>query len=106
MVADFESVAAQNFTGGIEVEKIPAWVEQMATSRDFQPTVRIGKSGLTEQIEHELKDQLSTKKVVKVKINKGLFEKKDLSSVWSHLATVTDAVIVLARGNVAVFYKK
>jgi len=106
VVADFELVAAQNFTGGIEVEKIPAWVEQMATSRDFQPTVRVGKSGLTEQIEHELKDQLSTKKVVKVKINKGLFEKKDLSNVWTHLANVAEAVIVLARGNVAVFYKK
>jgi RNA-binding protein YhbY len=95
-----------NITGGVNMEKIPLWVEQLATSRDFHPTVRIGKSGLTEHIENELKDQLASKNVVKVKINKGLFEKKDIANLWNHLATVAGAMLVLARGNVAVFYKK
>jgi len=87
------------------VSNVPEWVLQQAKSRDFQPTVRIGKSGLSEMVENELREQLRTKKIVKVKVNKGLFDKSQLKEVWVHLASVSDSVMVLSRGNVCVFYK-
>lgn len=87
------------------MSKVPDWVLQQAKSRDFHPTVRIGKSGLSETVEKELRDQLKTKKIVKVKVNKGLFDKSQLKDVWAHLASVSDSVVVLSRGNVGVFYK-
>ena len=77
----------------------------MATSRDFKPTIRIGKSGITPQVEQELSDQLKTKNLVKVKVNKGLFERKQLSDVWEHLKKTSSSNLILQRGNVAVFYK-
>jgi len=88
------------------VSNVPDWVLQQAKSRDFQPTVRIGKSGLSGMVEKELQDQLMTKKIVKVKVNKGLFDKSQLKDVWAHLAGASDSVVVLSRGNVCVFYKK
>jgi RNA-binding protein YhbY len=96
----------QSIIGGKRVSNVPDWVLQQAKSRDFQPTVRIGKSGLSGMVEKELQDQLMTKKIVKVKVNKGLFDKSQLKDVWAHLAGASDSVVVLSRGNVCVFYKK
>jgi len=105
VVINAELAEAQRVTGGRKLSKLPDWVLQKAKSRDFQPTVRIGKSGLSEMVEKELQDQLKTKKIVKVKVNKGLFDKSQLIEVWTHLANVSDSVLVLSRGNVCVFYK-
>lgn len=100
-----EQAEVQRVTGERRMSKVPDWVLQQAKSRDFQPTVRIGKSGLSEMVEKELQDQLKTKKIVKAKVNKGLFDKSQLNEVWTHLANVSDSVVVLSRGNVCVFYK-
>ena len=60
---------------------IPKSIQTLATSRDFQPSVRIGKSGLTDLLVEEINSQLSKNSIVKIKINKGLFEKKDIKAV-------------------------
>ena len=74
--------------------------------RDFQPSVRIGKTGVTENIIEEIRGQLVKRKLVKIKINKGIYERNDRALVWSHLAEETSSVLVLARGNVGVLWSK
>ena len=84
---------------------IPKSIQTLATSRDFQPSVRIGKSGLTDLLVDEINSQLDKNSIVKIKINKGLFEKKDIKAVWQFLSEETNSTIVLARGNVGVLWR-
>ena len=93
-------------TGGLKVAEIPQKIKKSALSRDLKPTIRVGKSGLTNNLISEIKDQLSNKELVKVKINRGLFDKSDLGDVWAHLASTTESVLVSARGNVGVLWKQ
>tara|TARA_B100000212_G_scaffold334332_1_gene304859 strand:- start:637 stop:936 length:300 start_codon:yes stop_codon:yes gene_type:complete len=99
-------LAEVKVTGGLEVPEIPQKIKKSALSRDLKPTIRVGKSGLTNNLISEIKDQLSNKELVKVKINRGLFDKRDLGDVWAHLANTTESVLVSARGNVGVLWKQ
>lgn len=84
---------------------IPASILREAQSRGFQPSIRIGKSGITENLIEEINGQLTKRTLVKIKINRGLFERKDIDSVWQHLATETHSTLVLSRGNVGVLWR-
>lgn len=83
---------------------IPSSIKRQAMDRDFQPSVRIGKTGVTENIIDEIISQLKKRKLVKIKINKGIYEREDRALVWQHLAESTSSVLVLARGNVGVLW--
>ncbi len=74
--------------------------------RDFQPSVRIGKTGITPNIVEEIRVQLKKRKLVKIKINKGIYERDSRTQVWDYLADETSSVIVLARGNVGVLWSQ
>jgi RNA-binding protein len=87
------------------VKKIPQSIRKIANSREFQPTVRIGKSGITENVIEEIDAQLANKDIVKIKINRGLFERSQVDDVWKHLADETNSSIVSARGNVCVLWR-
>ena len=86
-------------------KKIPQSIKKIANSRDFQPSVRIGKSGITENLIEEIDAQLSKKDIVKIKINRGLFERSKIDDIWRHLSDETDSSIVSARGNVCVLWR-
>jgi RNA-binding protein len=86
-------------------KKVPQSIRKIATSRDFQPSVRIGKSGITENLIEEIDAQLATKDIVKIKINRGLFERAQIDDVWKHLADETNSTIVSAKGNVCVLWR-
>ena len=87
------------------LKKIPQSIKKIANSRDFQPSVRIGKSGITENLIEEIDAQLSKKDIVKIKINRGLFERSKIDDIWRHLSEETDSSIVSARGNVCVLWR-
>jgi RNA-binding protein YhbY len=74
--------------------------------REFQPSVRIGKTGITGNIVDEIRTQLVKRKLVKIKINKGIYDRENRSEVWEYLAQETSSVVVLARGNVGVLWSK
>ena len=74
--------------------------------REFQPSVRIGKTGITGNIVDEIRTQLAKRKLVKIKINKGIYDRENRSEVWEYLAQETSSVVVLARGNVGVLWSK
>tara|TARA_B100001564_G_scaffold265820_1_gene227339 strand:- start:23 stop:289 length:267 start_codon:yes stop_codon:yes gene_type:complete len=86
-------------------KKIPQSIKKIANSRDFQPSVRIGKSGITETLIEEIDAQLSKKDIVKIKINRGLFQKDQIKQVWEHLSSETNSNIVTSRGNVCVLWR-
>ena len=87
------------------MKNIPNNIKKLALSRELKPTIRIGKSGLTDNLVSELMTQLDSKNLVKIKINRGLFEKNDLQQLWQHLADSTNSAIVSIRGNVGVLWK-
>ena len=94
-----------SLTGGLVMREIPSRVRKEALSREMQPTVRIGKSGITDSLYEEIKGQLSTRSLVKIKINRGLFERDGIKEVWADLAEKTSSVVVISRGNVAVLWR-
>jgi len=83
---------------------VPQSIKLQAMDRDFQPSVRIGKTGVTDNIIDEIIGQLNKRKLVKIKINKGIYEREDRALVWQHLAETTSSTLVLARGNVGVLW--
>ena len=85
---------------------IPSNIKRQAMDRDFQPSVRIGKTGITDNLVEEIIGQLRKRKIVKIKINKGIYERDDKILVWEHLAKETSSILVLARGNVGVLWSK
>ena len=84
---------------------IPRRILNEAKSRDFKASVRVGKAGLSETVVEEIRQQLRTRELVKVKVNKGLFEREQKSEVWNYLAEQTDSVLVLQRGNIGVLWR-
>lgn len=86
--------------------KVPDSIMRQAKDTSLPVTIRIGKSGLTDAVIVELNGQLSSRSLVKAKVNRGLFEREDLKKVWSHLAEQTSSHLIFARGNVAVFWNK
>lgn len=84
---------------------IPSDINKLASSRNFDVSVRIGKSGITPALIDEVNSQFKNKKLVKIKANKGLFKKSDINDVWKYISSETGSVVVLARGNVAVLWK-
>ena len=85
---------------------VPNHIKRMANDRDLVVSVRIGRNGLTNAIVEELIDQLNTRKLVKIKANKGIAEDStDRTNLFSELAQRSDSNLVFHRGNVAVFWK-
>lgn len=84
---------------------IPSHIMQEAKSRDFRPSVRIGKSGLSETVMDEIRQQLRSRSLVKIKVNKGLFEREQRSEVWAQIAEQSNSTLVLQRGNIGVLWR-
>ena len=85
---------------------VPNQIKRMANDRDLVVSVRIGRNGLTNAIVGELIDQLNTRKLVKIKANKGIVEDSmDRTNLFSELARRTESTLVFHRGNVAVYWK-
>ena len=93
-----------NIIGGSDV-KVPDSILRQAKDVSLPVTVRIAKARVTEALNVELDGLVSSRSLVKAKVNRGLFERNDLKKVWSHLAQETTSQVIFARGNVAVFWK-
>ena len=86
---------------------IPERIRRLASDKGLQVTVRVGKSGLTESIGQELEAQLTRNEVVKAKLNRGLAQDSAArEKLWRQLEESASAKLVLARGNVAVFWRR
>ncbi|MBT61385.1 MAG: RNA-binding protein [Euryarchaeota archaeon] len=84
---------------------VPDSIRREAMSRDLPVTIRIGKSGVTENLVEEISVQLRKKSVVKIKVNRGIFDRDGVKQLWEYLSDASDSVLVFARGNVAVLWR-
>ena len=91
--------------GELKLRTVPNHILRQAKSRDFRASVRVGKAGLTETLLEEIRQQLQSRALVKIKVNKGLFEREQRSEVWAYLAESTGAELVLQRGNIGVLWR-
>ena len=87
------------------MSKPPKSILQMAQSKELQPTVRIGKQGLTDSVIEELRSQFNQRDLIKIKVNRGLFARQEMENLWDYLSKNTHSTLVYARGNVGVLWK-
>ena len=73
-------------------------------AHDLEPTVYIGKAGLTENIKKELEIGFETRELVKVKIQEGCL--LDAKEVANQLADEMDAEFVQAIGRKFTLYRE
>ena len=98
-------MCAKILEGWNKLSEIPKRVIKLAASNELPVTLRIGKEGLGENIVSELNSQLDSNKIVKIKLNKNIYDRTTKNECWSKLANLTNSKIVMKKGNVAVFYK-
>ena len=88
------------------MSSVPNHIMRQAKSRDFRASVRVGKSGLSETVREEIRHQLNSRNLVKITVNKGLFEREQRREVWTFLSEKTGSEVVLQRGNIGVLWRR
>lgn len=102
----------EGFTGipeAIEISeiKVPRAVMEAAKSRDLQTTIRVGKGGLSESVVNEVREQLDSKPLVKIKLNRGVAgEKCARLGIIAEIEEKTNSHAIFVRGNVAVLWRR
>tara|TARA_B100000902_G_scaffold391781_1_gene443024 strand:+ start:1134 stop:1388 length:255 start_codon:yes stop_codon:yes gene_type:complete len=74
--------------------------------QESKVTIRIGHNSEIEKIVFEIMDQMNSKKIIKIKANKGVLDSSSRKLFWNELAELTDTHLVSKIGNVAVLMKK
>ncbi len=75
--------------------------------KDENPTIWIGKEGLTPQLTSEVEKQLQKNKMVKIRIlPAALTENNTAQSIASTCAEQTKAALVEVRGHVFILFRK
>ncbi len=75
--------------------------------KDENPTIWVGKEGLTPQCTSEIEKQLQQNKMVKVRIlPAALKELNTAESIAAKAAKDTEAALVEVRGHVFILYRK
>lgn len=72
----------------------------------LEPSVWIGKNGLSEQQIREINEQLKKKKVIKIKFLKSALKKADKKTLAAELLEKTGARLVRKTGFVVVLRRK
>ena len=85
--------------------EIPSSIKKRALDNSLEITIRVGKQGINESLIIELKQQLSKRKLVKMKINQGIASNSDERKLlFETVSSHSESFLVLQRGNTAVFW--
>ena len=74
-------------------------------ARSLNPIIRIGKSGITDNIISEIKKQLKLRHLIKVKFLKSFVDSSDKHEAVEKIVTDTTAKLIERKGNTLVIYK-
>jgi putative YhbY family RNA-binding protein len=75
--------------------------------KDENPTIWIGKDGLTSQLTSEVEKQLQKNKMVKIRVlPAALTENNTAQSIAAKTAEQTNAALVEVRGHVFILFRK
>ena len=87
--------------------KVPKATMEAAKSRNLQTTIRVGKGGLSDSVVNEVNDQLGSRPLVKIKLNRGVAgEKRGRLSIIAEIEEKTNSHAIFVRGNVAVLWRR
>jgi RNA-binding protein len=78
--------------------------EIMRRAKDISPTLHVGKDGLKDSVFEELKLQIKTHRIVKVKVLPN--SESETADIAGSLAEAADVVIVDVRGGVLILTDK
>ena len=70
------------------------------------PTIWIGKSGVSQEMLKEIEKQLEKKEMVKIRILKSAIEGEEVKQIASKTAQQTSASLVEVRGHTFMLYKR
>jgi RNA-binding protein len=79
--------------------------ERKSEATSIEPTLHVGKSGI-EVVVEELKTQLKSRNMVKVKILKSAIIETGKKELAEKLADLSNSELIEVRGNTAVFCRK
>ena len=74
--------------------------------KDEDPTVWVGKDGLTPQLSIQIDKQLDRSRMVKVKILKAALQQETAQAIAAKAAELTDSSLVEIRGHVFILYRR
>lgn len=74
--------------------------------KDENPTIWIGKEGLTPQLSNEIEKQLEKKKMLKIRILKSALEHESAQAIAVKAAEQSGAALVEVRGHVFIIYRR
>jgi RNA-binding protein len=69
------------------------------------PTIQVGKNGITDQLLKEIEKQLDKNKMVKIKILRTALGEEDVKQLACKIAARTEATLVEVRGHTLMLYK-
>ena len=73
---------------------------------DIEPTIRIGKNGLTEGTITEIKKQLKKRKIIKIKLLRSFAEREEKDESARKIAELTNSMILERKGFVVTLKSK
>ena len=73
---------------------------------DKEPTIWIGKNGVSQEVLAEIDRQLEKTEMVKAKILKTAFGETNAKTIATKIAQQTESVLVEVRGHTFMLYRK
>jgi len=81
-------------------------IELRAKAKLLEPLIRIGKNGLSDGAVKEIKNTLTKKRMIKIKLLGAFCSGKDRKELANEIAEKTNSVLIEAVGNIVVLHKK
>lgn len=75
-------------------------------SRAIEPTVWIGREGASEQLIGHVRDQLESRELIKLKLQRGALEKSETVRLAEEIASSTGSILVDVMGHTFTLYRK
>jgi RNA-binding protein len=75
-------------------------------SRVIEPTIWIGKEGLSQELVQHIENQLRVRELVKLKLQKSFLTNSETDSVAEKIAASTGSTLVDVMGHTFTLYKK
>ena len=75
-------------------------------SRVTEPTIWIGKEGASEQLVRHVLDQLKSRELVKLKLQRSALAKSETVALAEKIAAATSSTLVDVMGHTFTLYKK
>lgn len=92
-------------SGVVSMSKIPSRIVRESSNAELPITVRVGKSGVVDSVIDEVKDQLSSRPLVKIKLNRGVANgSSERTDIFTDLAYKTSSIVTFSRGNIVVLW--